>query len=206
MKKYFIAIVVIVFLALAGGVVWLKFFSTPKQVACTMEAKLCPDGSSVGRTGPNCEFASCPEVINNNPGWKTFSDDAQGVSFQYPDQLNTIYIHPVDWPPQITVANGPFVCTESGSEIMQAGQTQKIIINSREYCLTKESEGAAGSTYTQYAYAFPKNDKVLTFAFTLRSVQCANYDNPQKTECESERTAFDIDSTIDRMAQSVQLK
>ena len=29
-------------------------------VACTMEAKLCPDGSGVGRTGPNCEFAKCP--------------------------------------------------------------------------------------------------------------------------------------------------
>lgn len=28
--------------------------------ACTMEAKLCPDGSYVGRTGPNCEFAPCP--------------------------------------------------------------------------------------------------------------------------------------------------
>jgi len=27
---------------------------------CTMEAKLCPDGTSVGRTGPNCEFAPCP--------------------------------------------------------------------------------------------------------------------------------------------------
>jgi len=26
-------------------------------VACTMEAKLCPDGSVVGRTGPTCEFA-----------------------------------------------------------------------------------------------------------------------------------------------------
>ncbi len=29
-------------------------------VACSMEAKLCPDGSGVGRTGPNCEFAPCP--------------------------------------------------------------------------------------------------------------------------------------------------
>ena len=28
--------------------------------ACTQEAKLCPDGSAVGRTGPNCEFAACP--------------------------------------------------------------------------------------------------------------------------------------------------
>lgn len=33
----------------------------PEQpVACTMEAKLCPDGSAVGRVGPNCEFAPCP--------------------------------------------------------------------------------------------------------------------------------------------------
>jgi len=31
-----------------------------EQIACTMEAKLCPDGSAVGRTGPNCEFAPCP--------------------------------------------------------------------------------------------------------------------------------------------------
>lgn len=30
------------------------------QTACTQEAKLCPDGSYVGRTGPNCEFAACP--------------------------------------------------------------------------------------------------------------------------------------------------
>jgi predicted lipoprotein with Yx(FWY)xxD motif len=29
--------------------------------ACTMEAMVCPDGSSVGRTGPNCAFAPCPE-------------------------------------------------------------------------------------------------------------------------------------------------
>jgi hypothetical protein len=31
-------------------------------VACTMEAKICPDGSAVGRTGPNCEFAACPTI------------------------------------------------------------------------------------------------------------------------------------------------
>lgn len=29
------------------------------QRACTMEAKLCSDGSYVGRTGFNCEFAPC---------------------------------------------------------------------------------------------------------------------------------------------------
>lgn len=35
-------------------------------VACTTEAKLCPDGSAVGRTGPNCEFVECPATNTNN--------------------------------------------------------------------------------------------------------------------------------------------
>ncbi|MEK7636352.1 MAG: plastocyanin/azurin family copper-binding protein [Patescibacteria group bacterium] len=30
-----------------------------RGVVCTEEAKICPDGSGVGRTGPNCEFAPC---------------------------------------------------------------------------------------------------------------------------------------------------
>lgn len=32
-----------------------------QPVACTMDAKICPDGSAVGRVGPSCEFAACPE-------------------------------------------------------------------------------------------------------------------------------------------------
>jgi hypothetical protein len=31
-------------------------------IACTMDALICPDGSSVGRTGPNCSFAPCPQT------------------------------------------------------------------------------------------------------------------------------------------------
>ena len=44
------------FILVAGFI--LSGCSVPK--ACTKEAKLCPDGSSVGRTGPNCEFSPCP--------------------------------------------------------------------------------------------------------------------------------------------------
>lgn len=32
----------------------------PEGTACTLDAKICPDGSAVGRTGPDCEFAPCP--------------------------------------------------------------------------------------------------------------------------------------------------
>ncbi len=30
------------------------------QTVCTQDAKQCPDGSYVSRTGPSCEFAQCP--------------------------------------------------------------------------------------------------------------------------------------------------
>src|SRR3989338_6481134 len=35
--------------------------TAPPVIACTEEAKLCPDGSGVGRVGPDCEFAPCPK-------------------------------------------------------------------------------------------------------------------------------------------------
>jgi len=52
----------IIILSLVSLLILSACAALPK--ACTMEAKLCPDGSSVGRTGPNCEFSVCP-VVNN---------------------------------------------------------------------------------------------------------------------------------------------
>lgn len=37
------------------------------KVVCTMDAFLCSDGSYVGRTGPNCQFAACPNSQKNFP-------------------------------------------------------------------------------------------------------------------------------------------
>lgn len=33
--------------------------SAESEVICTADAKMCPDGSYVGRQGPGCEFAPC---------------------------------------------------------------------------------------------------------------------------------------------------
>lgn len=63
MKKQTIIIISILGLGLVG---WVGFMLSKKtvveEVGCTMEAKICPDGSAVGRSGPKCEFAPCPEV------------------------------------------------------------------------------------------------------------------------------------------------
>jgi hypothetical protein len=36
-------------------------------IACTEEAKICPDGTTVGRLPPNCEFAPCPSGTTTTP-------------------------------------------------------------------------------------------------------------------------------------------
>lgn len=47
--------------AVAGACAPKKDTANPDgATACTEEAKVCPDGSSVSRQGPDCEFAACP--------------------------------------------------------------------------------------------------------------------------------------------------
>jgi hypothetical protein len=60
------------------------------KIACTLEAKICPDGSSVGRTGPKCEFSPCPKTkittLTTSPtaDWKTEIVAGMPFSFKYP--------------------------------------------------------------------------------------------------------------------------
>jgi hypothetical protein len=85
MKK--ILLILLVLIIVAGGV-W--YFTKDKPIACTEEAKLCSDGTAVGRTGENCEFAECPDEINfsktgnlikNNPG---LEKDVWYLSYEEP--------------------------------------------------------------------------------------------------------------------------
>lgn len=52
-------------IAVIGGFfAWFSPLNNEKKseepIVCTQDAKLCPDGSYVGRTAPKCEFALCP--------------------------------------------------------------------------------------------------------------------------------------------------
>ena len=55
-------------LVAVAGWVWLRVPARVSLPACTLEAKLCPDGSAVGRSGPECAFAPCPESMPSNEG------------------------------------------------------------------------------------------------------------------------------------------
>lgn len=63
-----VTIVIVLALLLVGALSWFGYANGIFQLSqgdngvCTAEAKICPDGSAVGRAGPNCEFAECPSI------------------------------------------------------------------------------------------------------------------------------------------------
>lgn len=160
-----------------------------RGILCTEEVKFCADGSSVKREAPNCEFAKCPELI---------------VAY-YPENLSAVYISPVEWPPKISLSPGIFSCPETPAESSLPSRTAKRLVDNRLYCVEAASEGAAGSVYTNYIYTTQKNDQLLKFKFVLRYPQCDNYEDPNKTECKTERETFNLDGVIDRIAAGVQI-
>lgn len=64
-KSYIALILVIIFVAFGAMFSYSKMIqedepTAPQGKACTEEARICPDGSAVGRQGENCEFTPCP--------------------------------------------------------------------------------------------------------------------------------------------------
>jgi hypothetical protein len=96
--KYVAGGVLLVALGIGAGVWWGKQKEPPPGGVqeCTMEGLVCPDGSVVGRTGPNCSFAACPQAAPSSTSklattspktadvWQVYSNQALGFSLRYP--------------------------------------------------------------------------------------------------------------------------
>lgn len=139
---------------------------------------------------------------NYNP-WATSTGD-DGVTYQYPESLSAKYISVAEWPPVVEIETGTFSCNTTPQELSGVSEiTSQRIVDGRSYCVNIKHEGAAGSVYSSYVYTTAKDDKLIKVSFTLRYPNCANYDEEQGEACASEREAFDIDATVDRIIQSI---
>jgi hypothetical protein len=177
--------------------------NVPLPLACTEEAKICPDGSAVGRTLPNCEFAPCPVVATTTDDRLTFVSEDKEFSFLYPNEIGTTYISTEAWPPIVTSSATTTLICDNAGDSASSGQKQLRLINNREYCITIMSEGAAGSTYTTYNYETIVSNKLFTTTFTLRLIQCLNYDQPKQEECLAEREKFNPDELVTPLVESI---
>lgn len=140
---------------------------------------------------------SAPQALEASSAMKTHAEN--GISFEYPETLSTTYIRPVEWPPKVAVSEGSISCDAVETEI---GMTRPVTVEGRTYCVTTRSEGAAGSMYTDYTYSTEKEGKTLMLTFTLKFVQCANYEEPDRSLCTAERETFLPDALADRMLES----
>ncbi len=167
-------------------------------VACTQEAKLCADGTYVGRSGPSCEFAICPSV-EHRPDW--VSTSTAELSFEYPPSLATQeYVHATDWPPTVTLSQGAFSCESTTAP----GTTRDLrTIGSTPYCIDAQEDAAAGSRYTTYRYTFARDAGIVSISMTIRRVQCMNYEADRAAACAAAQTAFDPDALAASIANTV---
>lgn len=98
----FLVATVLVILLIAGLLISGRGpWNTPSDevVACTMDAKLCPDGSYVGRIPPICEFAPCPDENGDNDKessnetileTRVYTNTEYGFQLSYPDSYKAL--------------------------------------------------------------------------------------------------------------------
>lgn len=116
------------------------------SVACTQEAKTCPDGSYVAKTGPKCEFTKCPETISaKKADWKTYKNYSYGFEFSYPSKYKEVS-DKYGWPNSIVL-------------LYSGGQSYNLVVEG----WSSESEYKNKYASQKDLKAFPVKDKFITF-------------------------------------------
>lgn len=142
-----IIILVIMILITIGSISY--FLLNKNQVACTTEAKICSDGSVVGRTGPNCEFAACPELsTGKNINWEENEND---------ESLNTDDVQLYDRSQFQVKGPSNLICYNGPKYFFVPGDNGKILIKYKENA----------DNITPCSYIVGKND----FEFTSNGAE-----------------------------------
>jgi hypothetical protein len=203
MKTLFFGIVLIIVLGLGGF-----FYKSVADrtvpggaTACTLEAKICPNGASVGRTGPSCAFAACPfpnvEFTDKNfafalPVGYTSILQNLGVDGKAPGLLDTygnrIASTTLDTVNSISVYSFPIPEGKTADEVMlqntifyPSGNTADsldkftpVLVNGTKFeeITLERFEGVVAS-----AYYLQRTNDVLRFEIVERDV--ANWTDPK---------------------------
>ncbi len=167
-----------------------------KQSACTTEAKICPDGSAVGRTGPNCEFAACPP--DQTASWKTYTNKDYGFELKYPanffDENQQPRLFAGDCNYNVFPDKCPNINDIVVNDMAAQGGDLKVIksnlsdknywdnpdgvkqtINNLQYCLYTTGDSATGHAFNYYYFTTVKNNKCLVTYLATSTANCDFY-------------------------------
>lgn len=134
-----------------------------RPVACTEEARICPDGSAVARTGPKCEFAPCPTLRQFN---------GNECAAQGGEVVNTLHFQggtPPDYAPEevlgeIVGTKCPCVCVKraAGDDRMVIAQLERFWPSLQQSIEARPVLGASAWHLT--AIQFIGGDRILVAA------------------------------------------
>ena len=142
MRSLFLGIVAIILIGI-GGLVYRNAVEHPSQpIACPLDAEVCPDGTSVARTGESCTFPACP------PPNVSFSDI--GIAFAIPDGF--------------TAAEAPDGTTVAAYALSSASSTSAADIVIRRYAI--EASSTALMTMQQTAVSGTSGAPVSVTSFS----------------------------------------
>lgn len=142
MKSLILGILLILFLGV-GGLVYRNAVEHPLQpIACPLDALVCPDGTSVSRTGSSCNFPVCP--------LPNVSLSSVAIAFAIPDGFSS--------------AELPDAASLAAYELSAATSTNTASIIIRRYELTSSStaldtirstalSGASGAPVSQTLFS-----------------------------------------------------
>lgn len=145
MKSLFLGIFAIILIGI-GGLVYRNAVEHPLQpIACPLDAMVCPDGTSVARTGSSCTFSACP---------------APNVSFT---NIGIAFAVPAGF----TVAELPDGASVAAYKMTAASSTEPDSIIIRRYAIAASSTALATMQQTAIGGASDAPVSITSFSSTV---------------------------------------
>ncbi len=147
-----------------------------------------------------------PSSEETADGWILSNPLVNGQQFSYPKTLGR-YISLQPATPTVKLLVEEYSCKTGTSK--NDGMIMTTIekkINSKTYCISTSSEGAAGHTYKNFEYTSKEASDFLGHAnFTLSYPNCGNYGEDEEAVCRKDQKSLNIDAMADRMVNSIRM-
>jgi len=145
MKGFFLGVLVTAII-IAAGLWYRSAVEHPAQpIACPMDAKVCPDGTAVSRTGLSCTFPACPLPNISLPN--------VGIAFALPSSF--------------AAAALPDAASVAAYQMSIASSTDVNIIIIRRYAIAASSTALATIQQTAIGGASGAPVNVTSFTSTI---------------------------------------